>query len=166
MALIVFAIGLLLASWFDWTQRRVPNWLNLALLAIGIGGGWLGLMSSVPIWQPLVALVCLLPFFYYNVYRGGDVKLLVAASVWMTFDLWLIGFAVGMSVGGMMALLNLRNRTERERVWDSLLRMTEVKSGSDVSSGDVASTVPMALAFAAGLLGTQTWSIFVERGGF
>ena len=144
----------------------MPNWLNLALLVIGIGGGWLGLMSSVSLWQPLVALVCLLPFFHYSVYRGGDVKLLVAASVWMNFDLWLVGCAAGMSVGGVMGLLKLRNRDERERVFQSLLRLVENRTLSNNDEHESSSTVPMALAFAFGLLGTQTWSIFVERGGF
>ena len=96
----------------------------------------------------------------------GTSELLVAASVWMTFDLWLVGFAVGMSVGGVMGLLKLRDQGERERVFQSLLRLVENRTLSNNDEHESSSTVPMALAFAFGLLGTQTWSIFVERGSF
>ena len=36
MIAAVLVPGILLASWIDYTQRRVPNWLNLSLIVTGL----------------------------------------------------------------------------------------------------------------------------------
>ena len=60
---IVLVPGILLASWIDLTQRRVPNWLNGALIAIGfsvqgyfhgvagLGDGALGLLVGFGVFK-------------------------------------------------------------------------------------------------------------------
>ena len=48
VAAAVLVPGVVLASWIDWRYRKVPNWLNLALILVGLTAqaifhGWSGL---------------------------------------------------------------------------------------------------------------------------
>ena len=77
---ILFATGLVLAAYFDVAQRRVPNWLNVSLLVLGLASS----VETGALMEALMttglAFVVILPFFYFRVYRGGDAKLLIACG--------------------------------------------------------------------------------------
>ena len=100
--------GVLLASWFDYGQRRVPNWLNLALIIIGfsVQGYWFGsagLMTGL--WGLLTGFCLLIVPWLMHGMGAGDVKLLAAIGVWLGPMLTLYSFALGTVIGGLMAVV-------------------------------------------------------------
>lgn len=100
--------GILLASWIDFAQRRVPNWLNLALLICGFivqgwyfgGGGllagFLGMLAGFG--------VLIIPWMMHGM-GAGDVKLMAAIGVWLGPKLTLYSFALGAVIGGLAAVV-------------------------------------------------------------
>jgi prepilin peptidase CpaA len=68
----------LIAGWTDWRSRRIPNWLTVPGLALGVGlntffSGWSGLKTSLL--GVLVGLGLLLPFVLLRSLGAGDWKL-------------------------------------------------------------------------------------------
>ena len=100
--------GLLLASWIDYAQRRVPNWLNLALLLSGLtaqgvffgrSGVYDGLLGA------LTGLgLLLLPWLMHGM-GAGDVKLLAAIGAWLGPRWTFYSFAAGAILGGVVAVI-------------------------------------------------------------
>lgn len=100
---------LLVAALHDVALRSVPNWLALALLAVGLalrladGGGAL-------IWGGLAAFaILLITFIFWRLewMGGGDVKLLTAAALFvkpMLIPMLISGTAIA---GGVLALIYL-----------------------------------------------------------
>ncbi|MGC4033820.1 MAG: A24 family peptidase [Tepidisphaeraceae bacterium] len=73
------------AAVIDWRSRRLPNWLNLLILIVGIGlavqgGTHLSLGASLA--GALVGFILLFPAFALGALGGGDVKLLTAVGAW------------------------------------------------------------------------------------
>lgn len=71
----------LLAGWTDLRSRRIPNWLTVPGLVIGVAantvfGGWTGLKTSLL--GALVGLALLLPFVLLRSLGAGDWKLAIA----------------------------------------------------------------------------------------
>ena len=99
--------GILLASWIDYSQRRVPNWLNALLIVIGfvvqaIYFGTAGL--SAGFWGMLTGFgVLIVPWMMHGM-GAGDVKLMAAIGVWLGPWLTLWSFAVGALIGGLAAV--------------------------------------------------------------
>ncbi len=99
--------GILLASWIDYSQRRVPNWLNLALIIMGlavqawffgwsgVGTGALGLLTGFGL--------LIVPWMMHGM-GAGDVKLMAAIGVWLGPLLTLYSFALGAMIGGVAAV--------------------------------------------------------------
>lgn len=105
---VVLVPGLVLASWIDYSQRRVPNWLNASLAAAGfvaqatyfgwsgVGAGALGLLVG---WGVLI-----LPWAMHGM-GAGDVKLMAAIGVWLGPWLTFVSFLVGAVIGGAIAVV-------------------------------------------------------------
>jgi prepilin peptidase CpaA len=106
--LVVLIPAILYASWIDYSERRVPNWLNASLAAAGLitqGAffGWEGLGTGML--GLLVGLgVLILPWAMHGM-GAGDVKLMAAIGVWLGPWLTLLSFAVGAMIGGAVALV-------------------------------------------------------------
>ena len=89
-AIVGLAILLGLASWFDWRERRIPNWVCLLVAAAGLSlavatGGitTLGLNAL----HLVVALLGGLTLFALRVVGAGDAKLYAATAAWFAvFD--------------------------------------------------------------------------------
>lgn len=100
--------GTLLASWIDYSQRRVPNWLNAALIVLGIavqalffgwsgvGTGLLGLLTGFGL--------LIVPWLMHGM-GAGDVKLMAAIGVWLGPMLTFYSFALGALIGGAAAVV-------------------------------------------------------------
>lgn len=96
----------LVAGWTDWRTRRIPNWLTVPGLLLGLAlnsafGGWSGL--KVSLLGALIGLVCLLPFVLLRSLGAGDWKLAGALGAFAglrIFDL-LLG---SIFVAGLMAV--------------------------------------------------------------
>ncbi len=100
--------GVLLASWTDFSKRRVPNRLNLALIIAGFAVqgwyfGWSGLGTGL---LGLLVGFCLLivPWLMHGM-GAGDVKLMAAIGVWMGPLLTLYSFLLGGLIGGLAAVV-------------------------------------------------------------
>ena len=68
----------LIAGWTDWRSRRIPNWLTVPGLVIGlaantVAGGWPGLKTSLL--GAGLGLLVLLPFVLLRSLGAGDWKL-------------------------------------------------------------------------------------------
>ncbi len=102
----VLVPGVLLASWIDYSQRRVPNWLNLSLIVAGIVVqaiyfGWAGCATGA--WGLLTGFGLLIFPWMMHGMGAGDVKLLAAIGVWMGPLLTFYSFALGACIGGLVA---------------------------------------------------------------
>jgi len=107
IALAVLIPGTLYASWIDYSQRRVPNWLNAALAAAGLAAqaayfGWHGLGAGLL--GLLVGFALLIVPWLMHGMGAGDVKLLMAIGTWLGPKLTLVCFATGAIIGGLAAL--------------------------------------------------------------
>jgi prepilin peptidase CpaA len=96
----------LLAGWTDLRSRRIPNWLTVPGLALGVGlsgfaGGWTGLRNSLL--GVLVGLGLLLPFVLLRSLGAGDWKFAGALGAFAGPGL-LTDFLMGsVFVAGLMA---------------------------------------------------------------
>jgi prepilin peptidase CpaA len=97
----------LIAGWTDWRSRRIPNWLTVSGLAVGVTlqtvfGRWTGLKSSLL--GVVLGLGLLLPFVLLRSLGAGDWKLAGAlgsfAGPALLID-WLLG---SVFVAGLMAV--------------------------------------------------------------
>ncbi len=108
LTLAILIPALLYASWIDYSERRVPNWLNASLAAAGlimqgvffgwqgVGNGALGLLVGLG--------VLILPWAMHGM-GAGDVKLMAAIGAWLGPWLTLLSFAAGGIIGGGVALI-------------------------------------------------------------
>jgi len=103
LAVIIAAI----AGWTDWRSRRIPNWLTVPALALGIAinsvlHGWPGAKSSLL--GAALGLGLLLPFVLIRSLGAGDWKLVGALGAFLgPAHLIAVLFATVL-VAGVMAL--------------------------------------------------------------
>ena len=100
--------GVLWASWIDYAERRVPNWLNAAILVAGlvaqaafngVEGAYQGMLGSLVGFAVLIVPWCM------HAMGAGDVKLMAAIGMW--FGPWMtcISFGLGAMIGGAIAVI-------------------------------------------------------------
>ncbi len=108
LTLAILIPGILYASWIDFAERRVPNWLNAVLALAGLGaqfafGGWNGL--GVAMLGLLVGFgVLIVPWMMHGM-GAGDVKLMAAIGAWLGPWLTLLSFGAGAIIGGVAAII-------------------------------------------------------------
>lgn len=124
-----------IASITDWRSWRIPNWLTLPALALGLGlgvfDGGQGLLAAL-----VGALVCgLTPLILcaLGAMGGGDLKLLMSmgallgAKLGLTAQLYAFAAA---SVWGMGAwMVRGQSWTACQRLWSMVLRRPAVREG-------------------------------------
>ena len=98
----------LIASWIDFADRKVPNVVNLTLLLLGLSaqliwrgsGGLLdGLLGMVVGFVPLVLA------WLAHAMGAGDVKLMTAIGAWMGWELTLVSLLIGVLLGGVIGVI-------------------------------------------------------------
>jgi prepilin peptidase CpaA len=108
--LIALAIGLLIAAFTDIRERRIANWLNLAIVIAAPAFWWASGMSLWPdiAYQfgfALAALAVLLLLYALGAMGGGDLKLLTALALWIKPE-WFMPFLIIMAaVGGGVTII-------------------------------------------------------------
>ena len=103
------------AGWLDWRSRRIPNWLTVPSLLLGITvncvlTGWHGAKMSLE--GAGLALVLLLPLVLLRGFGAGDWKLMGAVGAFLGPILVLFVLVGGILVSGLMAMIAMM-RTQR-----------------------------------------------------
>jgi len=108
LTLALLVPGILWASWIDYSQRRVPNWLNLTLILLGFAAqgwcnGWSGMAAGF--WGMAAGFGLLIVPWLMHGMGAGDVKLMAAIGVWLGpwWTLW--SFVVGALIGAVTAIV-------------------------------------------------------------
>ena len=168
----VLVPGVLLASWIDYSQRRVPNWLNLALIVTGFAvqgalHGWSGLATGGL--GLLTGFGLLIIPWTMHAMGAGDVKLMAAIGVWIGPMLTLYSFALGAVLGGVagvvMILSARRLRTAFANMAIILEKCTSRATlfseyGSVKSFGSSGQLLPYGVPLTAGTLVILSAGIF------
>ncbi len=110
-ALWAFTLALTLyAGWIDWRTRRIPNWLTVPGLCIGIAvngalGGWHGVVLSLE--GAGLALGFLLPLVLMRALGAGDWKLMGAVGALLGPRPFLFLLVVAILVAGAMGTVQV-----------------------------------------------------------
>jgi prepilin peptidase CpaA len=97
----------LIAGYTDWRSRRIPNWLTVPGLFVGISlnalsGGWAGLKASLL--GAGLGLLVLLPFVFLRSLGAGDWKLAGALGAFVGWQAMITLLMGSVLVAGLMAL--------------------------------------------------------------
>lgn len=92
----------------DLRSRKIPNWLTLGalpigLIASGILGGWQGLFLSFA--AMILALLIYFPLYLLRAMGAGDAKLMAAIASFLGPLMWIHLFIFASVLGGVVAVL-------------------------------------------------------------
>jgi prepilin peptidase CpaA len=107
-AFILPALFALAAGWTDWRSRRIPNWLTVAGLLLGIAAnswlrGWPGAKDSLL--GAALGLALLLPFVLIRSLGAGDWKFAGALGAFLGPQNLMTVLLLGILVNGLMAVI-------------------------------------------------------------
>ncbi len=163
-ACVIMVPGILWASWIDYRQRRVPNWLNAALAAAGLAAqayffGWQGLLAGLL--GLLVGFATLiLPWMMHGM-GAGDVKLMMAIGTWLGPWWTFLGFMLGTLAGGVIAAVMILSTGRLQQAQANLLTIIHKVSrrstlfseyGSAKSFGSTSQLLPYGVPLTIGTL--------------
>lgn len=106
-ALVALILAGILASWFDIRERRLPNWLCIAVALAGLASAMLAGGASALGWQALhaaIALVIGMGLFAARIIGGGDAKYYAATAAWFGLSAAL-QLLVSVALSGLLVLL-------------------------------------------------------------
>jgi prepilin peptidase CpaA len=100
----------LTAAWTDWRTRRIPNWLTMSALVLGLGinavaAGWPGAKASLE--GAGLAMAVLLPFVIARGLGAGDWKLMIAIGALLGPGMLVVTLLASIFVSGLMAMVHL-----------------------------------------------------------
>jgi prepilin peptidase CpaA len=162
---IVLALIVVAAAMFDFRYRRVPNWLTLSGVIVGIGLNFFlfeteGLLDSL---KGLgLAFLIYFPLYLLRGMGAGDVKLMAAVGSIVGWKNWLGILVITSLMGGIAAivLITAKGRTRKtfENIWLILMSLrTGQTPYSQTPQLDVRSPegvrLPHAVVIAFGSLG-------------
>lgn len=101
-------IPAIIAGWTDWRSRRIPNWLTVPALILGIAAttlahGWTGAKESLL--GAGLGLGLLLPFVLLRSLGGGDWKLVGALGAFLGPLRLIVVLVATILVAGAMAVI-------------------------------------------------------------
>ena len=164
--------GVLMASWIDFSERRVPNWLNLTLIVLGFSVqafffGWSGLAAGG--WGLLTGFGLLILPWTMHAMGAGDVKLMAAIGVWLGPMLTLYSFCLGAVIGGLAAIVMILSTGRLRTAYTNMgliavkfcSRQTMFSDFASVKSfGDTTVLLPYGVPLTAGTLIIMAARIF------
>ena len=119
----LLAAVVLIAGYYDIRWRRIPNWLTLPSVVIGLalnlflfGLGGLG-NSAIGM---VLAMVINIPLYALRARGAGDVKLLAAVGAIVGWRDWVAVFIISGVLGGLLAVaLMLGKGRVRKTFWNT-----------------------------------------------
>jgi prepilin peptidase CpaA len=131
---MVVLILLLTAAVFDVLYRRIPNWLTVSGVVLGLA---MNTVIGAPEAGVVFALIGLLVAFgiYAGLYAlramgAGDVKLMAAVGALVGWERWFGIFFVTALIGGLMALILVLARGRlKKTLFNVSFILSEMKSG-------------------------------------
>jgi prepilin peptidase CpaA len=171
---LLLALLVITAAMFDSRQRRVPNWLALSGLVLGIALNTF-LYESAGLWMSLKGLgLAFLIYFPLYLLRGmgaGDVKLMAAVGAIAGWENWLGILFLTAILGGASAIVLVVTKKRFRSTFENIgLILLSVRHGHAPYEGnpqlDVGSNqgvrLPHAVVIAFGtfgfLLGAAIWA--------
>jgi prepilin peptidase CpaA len=155
LAVVLLMLGA--ASACDVRSRRIPNWLTVATalggaIAQWTVGGWLAVAGGVGAGLGLGALLA--PFWTKRFLGGGDLKLAVAAGVWVGLARAPRYWLASAVAGGILALVRyaLAGASARAAIRANVYRLHVPSWSQAAESQGQRVLVPYGAAFAAGAL--------------
>lgn len=112
------------AGWLDWHSRRIPNWLTVPGLAVGLGTntaawGWHGTKAALG--GASLALALLLPLVLLRSLGAGDWKLMGALGAFLGSKQILLVLLGTIFITGIMAIVQIiwqkRVKTTLANLW-------------------------------------------------
>ncbi|MEE2787093.1 MAG: A24 family peptidase [Myxococcota bacterium] len=157
-SIIALCVGLTIGCWTDVKHRRVPNVLTLPMLGVGLTMAALG-FGRHDVWISLqsvmVAFAVMLVPFAMRLYKGGDLKLVVASAAWLTPMESISAILLGIAFGGVLGVVRLGlDRVAWRQLGATLfvLILGRYRPGRDLAIDAADGTVAMALAFSASVM--------------
>ncbi|MFA5866232.1 MAG: A24 family peptidase [Phycisphaerae bacterium] len=152
------------ASWIDYKERRVPNYLNLLIVLTGLAAqmvfnSWSGLAGGVE--GMFLGLGLLIIPWAMHMMGAGDVKLLAGIGAWMGPEAVLWSFLIGAIIGGVASLVMIWMKGRWVGAWQNFqlaaVKCTDVKMafsevGSVKSLGSNCQLIPYGVPLTAGTL--------------
>jgi prepilin peptidase CpaA len=104
----VLILTTLAAAWYDVRIRRIPNWINLSGIILGLGLNLFfdhghGLLASLG--GLLIASAVYVPLYILKGMGAGDVKLMAAVGAIAGPANWLVIFITTALLGGSLSLV-------------------------------------------------------------
>ncbi len=121
---ILLALVVVAAAMFDFRYRRVPNWLTVSGILLGIGLNAF-LFETPGLWMALkgvgVAFLIYFPLYLLRGMGAGDVKLMAAVGAMVGWANWLGILVLTSLFGGVAAVVLVvakgRIRKTAENIW-------------------------------------------------
>jgi prepilin peptidase CpaA len=155
-ALLVLAVMLVIAVYMELKEKRIPNWLTLSGMALGLLFGYMH--GTAAFWFSLGGLVIgfgfLFIFYVFGGLGGGDVKLMGAAGALLGADLIKPALVYTAFIGAFLAVMMV---IWRKDFWTRIGRGLQPlafwrKKGAEQSAPSSPIAVPYGVAIAVGCL--------------
>lgn len=123
---LLLAAGVVVAAVYDIRYRRIPNWLSLTLVVLGLVlnlavPGTPGIAASL-IGVGVAALIYF-PLYLLRAMGAGDVKLMAAVGAVVGFRNWFFVFFFSVVIGAMLGLLALLARGRLRRAFGNIAQI-------------------------------------------
>lgn len=163
----MLVVILILAVWTDLQQHRIPNFVSLGGIILGIAAhtwtsGAMGLLTGAG--GAAVGMGIFLPFYLSHGMGAGDVKLMGAAGAFLGPKYALLASGLSLGAGGALAVFilishgGLKPMAARYMATIKYLLVTGKVSHMPPAEGEVAAVkFPYAAAIAIGTLATMWW---------
>ncbi len=128
---VILIAMVLCAAAYDWRYRRIPNWLNLSGVILGLGLNLLYFQihgATQALTGLLLAMAVYFPLYLLRGMGAGDVKLMAAIGSIVGPGHWFEIFLATALAGGLAALLvALRKGRLRRTLWNVWYLLNELR---------------------------------------
>jgi prepilin peptidase CpaA len=155
-----------LAGWMDWRSRRIPNWLTVPGLFVGVAAnalvwGWAGAKASLL--GAGLGLLLLLPFVLIRSLGAGDWKLVGAVGAFLGPQSLITVLAITILVAGVMAVVLIVVKGRIRQTARNLSRMLAAILTLRLPGPEVSLDNPRALKIPFGVAVAVSVTLFAAR---